>query len=89
MKIFIGNLNTTADEKSLKGLFMPYGVVTSSTIAYDGYTRRCRGYGYVEIESFTDGQSAIARLNNTIFMKQSIIVREAESKGSPTSGGRY
>ena len=76
MKIFIGNLSTSADEAGLKNLFLTYGKVASATIVYDKYTHRSRGFGYVEMEEQSEALSAINRLNNTFFVKQSIVVRE-------------
>ena len=81
MKIFIGNLSTSADEKGMKNLFTPYGKVNAASIVYDNYTRRSRGCGYVEMDDHLAGASAIARLINMPFMRQSLVVREAESKG--------
>ena len=76
MKIFIGNLSTSADETGLKNLFLTFGKVSSATIVYDKYTHRSRGFGYVEMEDQSEALSAINRLNNTFFVKQSIVVRE-------------
>ena len=76
MKIFIGNLSTSADEAGLKNLFLAFGKVSSATIVYDKYTHRSRGFGYVEMEEQSEALSAINRLNNTFFVKQSIVVRE-------------
>ena len=76
MKIFIGNLSTSAGEAELKGLFQLHGKVSSATIVYDKYTHRSRGFGYIEMEEQSEALSAIAKLNNTFFVKQSIVVRE-------------
>lgn len=88
MKIFIGNLSTSAGEKELGNLFLPYGKVSSVSIVYDENTHRSRGCAYVEMDDRASGSSAIERLNNAPFMHESLIVREAEGKG-PGAGSHY
>jgi RNA recognition motif-containing protein len=65
MKIFIGNLSTSADEKGLTNLFLPYGKVSNAMIVYDNYTHRSRGCGYVDMDDRSAGETAIIHLINS------------------------
>lgn len=76
MKISITNLNRTASAKNLKELFAPFGDVRSATLLLDRSTGRSRGVGQIEMPEPSSGRCAIAALNNTSFMSQSIYVRE-------------
>lgn len=80
MKIFVGNLSSQVTEEQLKHLFEEYGPVKGAKIISDNYTNRSRGFGFVEMESNSDGERAIDKLNNTSFQQQSIVVNEARPR---------
>ena len=83
MKIFVGNLSDQAEDNDLKTLFAAFGTVISVKIAVDSYTRKRRGFAFVEMGDRAMGEDAIDKLNNTLFMQQTIVVNEAKQK----SGG--
>ncbi|XZF15771.1 RNA recognition motif domain-containing protein [Chitinophagaceae bacterium MMS25-I14] len=84
MKLFVGNLSSHTTEKQLEHLFIEFGEVKSATIITDNYTRRSRGFGFVEMENRESAEKAILKLNNTSLQGQTIVVNEAKEK---TSGG--
>jgi RNA recognition motif-containing protein len=77
MNIHVGNLSTSVDEIQLRDLFTPYGKITKVNILMDFGTRRSKGFGFVEMENRSEGQSAINRLHNTTFMENVLEVNEA------------
>lgn len=80
MKIFVGNVGDQTTEQQVQQLFAAYGVVKSVAIVTDNYTKRSRGFGFVEMDEREAGEKAIAALNNTFLNKQSIVVNEAKDK---------
>jgi RNA recognition motif-containing protein len=80
MNIQITNLNTAVDNDGLKKLFSPYGEVKSAEVIKDVFTETSRGFGFVEIEDSTAAQKAIDQLNDTVFEKLTIMVKEAKPK---------
>jgi cold-inducible RNA-binding protein len=90
MNIFIGNLSNELTEEDLKQAFATFGEVESVKIIKDKYTNRSKGFGFVEMASKAQGQSAIDGLNGKELKGKAINVNEArprtESRGR---GGGY
>lgn len=82
MDIYIGNLCKQAMETDLKKIFSEFGTVVSTHIITDDFTRRSRGFAMVKMENRIGGEKAILKLDKTVFMTQSLIVREASNKES-------
>ena len=82
MNIYIGNLAWKATEDDLKNLFGYFGNVTKAVVIRDRRSGRSKGFGFVELDDSEQGQIAIDKLNNTIFMERSIIVNEARPQNS-------
>jgi len=61
-KMFVSNLSDNATEQSVRELFSPFGTVRSVDIASDIFTRRCRGFGFVEMEGH-EARAAISGLD--------------------------
>ncbi len=88
MNIFVGNLSAQTTEKQIESLFTPFGEVKSVKIITDNYTRRSRGFAFVEMPESTHAQSAIEKLNNTNLNEQSMTVNEARPKTTSENSGR-
>jgi RNA recognition motif-containing protein len=92
MNIFVSNLSFKVDEESLKQLFQNYGEVTSCKIVTDKFTGRSRGFGFVEMKSDEEGQSAIDGLNESDHEGRNISVSIAkprtENSNRGSGGGR-
>jgi RNA recognition motif-containing protein len=90
-KIFVGNLDFSSTEASIRSLFEPYGVVESVQLVTDRDTGRSRGFAFVEM---ADGEAnkAIAALNGTNVGGRALNVNEARPKperAAGTSRGGY
>ncbi|MBN9393682.1 MAG: RNA-binding protein [Candidatus Melainabacteria bacterium] len=79
-KLFVGNLKFDVSEEELKTAFAEAGVVISVSIPTDKYTGKKRGFGFVEMETARDAQSAIDRLNGKSIMGREISVDLARPK---------
>ena len=65
MNIYVGNLSGDAVEDDLQSAFEPFGQVESATIIKDKYSGQSKGFGFVEMPSKAETQSAIDGLNGT------------------------
>ena len=84
-KIFVSNLSNDASEESVREIFSTYGTVRSIQIATDIFTRKCRGYGFIEMEGH-EARAAINGLDGKFLDGKNLRVRFAENKRKP--GGR-
>lgn len=73
-KMFVGNLPAEASEQSVRELFSEFGTVRSIQLAADIFTRKCRGFGFVEMEGH-EARAAIAALDGKTFSGKSLRVR--------------
>ena len=62
-KLHIGNMPRTTTEREIEGLFRPFGLVSSVEFTKDTSSGLNNGCGTVEMDSDSDAQSAISRLN--------------------------
>jgi len=91
-KIFVGNLDFSATEDSIRALFEPYGTVESVNVVTDRDTGRSRGFAFVEMADSSEADRAINGLNGTNLGGRALNVNEARPKvdrgGSGSGGGR-
>lgn len=85
-KIFVGNLDFSASEASIRSLFERYGAVDRVDIVTDRDTGRSRGFAFVEMADASEADRAIAGLNGTELDGRTLNINEARPK--PEGGGR-
>ena len=78
-KMFVSNLPAEASEQSVKELFSEFGTVRSIQVATDIFTRKCRGFGYIEMEGH-EARAAVAGLNGKTINGKPIRVRMDDPK---------
>lgn len=92
MNIYVGNLSNEVTEEDLRLAFEPFGKVESATIIKDKFSGQSKGFGFMEISSKAEGQSAIDGLNGTELKGKILNVNEArprtESRGGKGGKGR-
>ena len=89
MNIEITNIHLNVIEADLRRLFTPFGEVSSVKIITDNYTKRPRGFAFVEMPDKDNAEKAIEQLNNTNLDAQPITVNEARPRtNSNESSGR-
>ena len=86
-KIFVGNLNYSATESSIRSLFETYGAVDRVNIVTDRDTGQARGFAFVEMSSSSDADRAIAGLNGMQVDGRGLNVNEARPKPERSFGG--
>lgn len=87
MRIYVGNLSWGTTEAELESAFAEYGEVASVTILTDRDTGRSRGFGFVEMGSDTEAQSAIDGLNGQDLDGRTLKVNEARPRTDRRGGG--
>ena len=87
MKIYVGNLSYEVTEEDLRLAFEPFGQVESATIIKDKRSGRSKGFGFVEMPSNAEGQSAIDDLNDKDLKGKNLRVNEAHPR-IESLGGR-
>ena len=76
-KIYVGNLPFSTSSESLTEIFAPFGQVDSSKIVMDRETGRSKGFGFVEMASAEEADSAIEKLHGSDFGGRALTVNEA------------
>ena len=89
MNIYVGNLSRDVTDDDLKKAFEAFGEITSVNIIKDKHSGEPRGFGFVEMSSKDEAQSAIDGLNGTDLKGQSLNVNEARPRSeNRRNGGR-
>jgi RNA recognition motif-containing protein len=78
--LYVGNIPYNLQETALQEIFAPYGNVVSAKIISDRETGRSKGFGFVEMETADQAQSAIDALNETEIGGRNIRVNLARPK---------
>ena len=86
-KIYVGGLPYSVTEQDLAEIFAAHGTVESARVITDKFTGQSRGFGFVEMSSATEAQSAISSLNNSQMNGRTLIVNEAKPQENRTGGG--
>ena len=80
MKLYVGNLSNEVTEEDLRLALEQFGQVESATIIKDKHSGRSKGFGFVEMASKAEGQSAIDGLNGKELKGRELNVNEARPK---------
>ncbi len=92
MRLYLGNLSYEVTEEDLRQVCEEFGQVETATIIKDRNSGRSKGFGFVEMASEREGQSAINGLNGTELKGRALNVNEArpltENLGSGGGNGR-
>lgn len=61
--VFVYNLPSDANDLTLFQLFSKYGAILSTRVVYDDNTKKCKGFGFVNMAHYEDATMAILHLN--------------------------
>jgi len=79
-KLFVGNLPFAMTDANLGEIFSAYGNIVAANIVIDKFSKRSKGFGFVEFENEEDAAKAMEALNNSEQMGRNIAVKEALQK---------
>lgn len=85
-KIFVGNLDFSSTEESIRSLFEPYGTVERVSVVTDRDTGRSRGFAFVEMTDADEAGKAIAAVNGATLDGRTLNVNEARPKADRGGG---
>ncbi|MBX3626526.1 MAG: RNA-binding protein [Rhizobacter sp.] len=90
-KLYVGNLAYSVRDDDLQQAFAQFGTVSSAKVMMDRDTGRSKGFGFVEMGSDAEAQSAINGMNGQALEGRALVVNEArpreERPGGFRSGG--
>ena len=87
MNIYVGNLSRDVTEDDLRQAFEAFGQVNSATVIKDRFSGESRGFGFVEMPSKNEAQTAIDEMNDKDLKGRTINVNEARPKTNRGGGG--
>jgi RNA recognition motif-containing protein len=87
MNIYVGNLSRQVTEEDLREAFEAFGQVASVTIIKDKFSGESRGFGFVEMPTKDEAQSAITGLNGKELKERTLNVNEARPRSEGRRGG--
>ncbi len=88
-KLYVGGLPYSTSEESLKQYFSQAGTVESTAIITDKFSGKSKGFGFVEMSSDEEAQTAIEMFNGKEFEGRNLTVNEAKPREErPLNRGR-
>ncbi|MFM2120071.1 MAG: hypothetical protein RL722_1539 [Pseudomonadota bacterium] len=87
-KLYVGNLAYGVRDEDLNEAFSAFGAVTSAKVMMDRETGRSKGFGFVEMGTDADAQSAINGLNGQPIAGRNVVVNEARPREERPGGFR-
>ena len=88
-KLYVGNLPYQVRDEDLQQAFSAFGQVNSAKVMMERETNRSKGFGFVEMGSDAEAQSAINGMNGQPLGGRNLVVNEARpmEPRPPRSGG--
>jgi RNA recognition motif-containing protein len=77
MKLYVGNLPWSVDDNKLKEMFSEFGTVASASVIIDKFSRRSKGFGFVEFSDDDSAKKAISAMNGKEIEGRGLKVSEA------------
>ena len=88
-KLYVGNLPFSTDDGDLQTLFAQAGTVTSAQVIKDRASGRSKGFGFVEMSSGDEAQSAINMFHGKDFNGRAMTVNLARPREERPAGGGF
>ena len=85
-KLYVGNLAYSVRDETLQEAFGQFGTVTSAKVMMDRDTGRSKGFGFVEMSSDAEAQSAVNGMNGQALDGRAIVVNEARPREERPGG---
>lgn len=86
-KLYVGNLSYSVSQDDLQQMFADHGTVVAVQLITDRETQRSKGFGFVEMASDQEAQSAIAGLNGKSIDGRALTVNEARAQEARAGHG--
>jgi RNA recognition motif-containing protein len=76
-KLFVGNLPYSVTSEQLEEAFSPMGTVVSAAVIIDKFSKRSKGFGFVEMSTEEEAMAAKEKLDQSELDGRRIFVSEA------------
>jgi RNA recognition motif-containing protein len=86
-KLYVGNLPYTTVDADLENLFAQAGTVKSAQVIRDRASGRSKGFGFVEMSTSEEAQSAITMFHGKDFSGRPLTVNLARPREERPGGG--
>jgi len=86
-KLYVGNLPYTTVDADLQNLFSQAGTVKSAQVIRDRASGRSKGFGFVEMSSSEEAQSAITMFHGKDYSGRPLTVNLARPREDRPGGG--
>jgi len=86
-KLYVGNLPYTTVDADLQNLFSQAGTVKSAQVIRDRASGRSKGFGFVEMDSAEEAQSAITMFHGKDYSGRPLTVNLARPREERRAGG--
>ena len=87
-KLYVGNLSYSTTDQSLTERFSQFGTVASAKIVMDRDSGRSKGFGFVEMSTDEEAQTAIDKLNGQQADGRAMTVNEAKPQAPRDNNNR-
>lgn len=87
MNIYVGNLPYGVGEDELRETFGAYGQIDSVNLIKDKFSGDSKGFGFVEMPSNSEADTAIKALNESMMGGRRIKVNQAKPRERSGGGG--
>ena len=86
-KLYVGNLSYDVTDADLNTMFASHGTVSSAEVIQDRETGRSKGFGFVQMGTDKEAQTAISALNGQEQNGRALTVNEAKPREERPRGG--
>jgi len=80
IRLYVGNLSYNTTQEDLAKMFAEAGNVTNASLMTDRFSGQSRGFGFVEMATDDEAQSAIRLFNGKNLGGRDIVVNEARPR---------
>lgn len=84
-KLFVGSLAYSVNDEQLGEAFAEFGTVLKAQVIKERDTGRSRGFGFVEMETVEQAESAMKEMDGKEIMGRAIVVSPSKEKSRSTS----
>ncbi len=86
-KLYVGNLPFSVGDDELGNIFAGAGTVSSARVVLDPATGRKRGFGFVEMSTDAEAETAVNMFNGSDIQGRAIVVDIARERAPREGGG--
>ena len=85
IRLYVGNLPKELERKELEDLFtQEVGDFATSKVVTDRKTGKCRGFGFVTVETEEQADQVIEKMNGYVFKESTLKIEKALPKAKET-----